>query len=1172
MGEKDQEKGKDDQRADWLSPWIGRAGGLALVLATWLSILFPKEEHKPLAYGVAAGVTAAYAGYLYWRGRHRPPEPMPLTPEPIGTSLLRSFLPFEQGDLLIGRRGDIADAVAILQASEFRFGVLWGESGCGKTSFLRAGLVPELQRRGYGAVYLNRPTTNPIAAIKAELEGVSANARAFVIIDQFEEYFLSNTGHTMAANLAKGLKQILEESPRSALLIAIRRDFFAKLQNFAPDIPDPTSPRTTIELANLRSEAAREVLAQAAADKAVQFERALIDAVIEDLERDGEVWPVDLQLIGTRLKRAHVQQKAVYVALGRKPGVIGTFIRDEVARLSKPMLGEIILRKLCAPGGIAKSPVDVTLESIAEDVNARAPSLLAGTELLTCLKSLQEARIIIQTSDNTFNLTHDALAALIMRGTTGLPGKTESADRSISFYLSAFRDDRQVRIPLRTLLQIRRHGTPATLSDRQVRELINKSWGNAALTVSWPAALAMAVLMCVGYGIAISTWSIGTAPAVFASGPPSVVIRSGTGATQFLPGANRLIAETDLGIDQLDPRNAVAADHVPRGEISGLGSVQNAVPQIADIIRPLDKIRFLRHAGRPEAAASAFAALVARDDMSTRAVRAASDAIGLTARTDQGTETSVIIKALIHTRETAVSPAAKLAADAALLRMAENQNSIAERVSLTMPHALAILKQRIVAAKPLERDPNLDTLQVESALTLLMLNGLSMPTEHDLVVFQQILDNEKNDSWARARNFRLLEFYPARDSRLANPVLQYLLATARRHASDPGWLTWGAMKALPKIARNHPEALQGVLATATGADSLLTKPNDKQIEAVAIPISMIGRTPVKALPASFAATLRNRAHDQTASASVRTTASIALCHLAAAVPDLQDPEATRIVIDLLRDTPQVAVELQRLRREAISAAADLAAAGQLDADSVQIALKSLGRLLRNRHSSGTSEWNDDNVGRDLQRLASAGGQVDEHLVDGIIQSITRPAYTGEDSTAADMLIAAANASPALVLGKQAVLEKIDLRNGIGNEFNRPLRLKILASLGQADAAAGTISDSFDPCVAKLMKQQSSDTRQRGAFCLFFLALRDPHLLPQLKAQLLPMLDESPIRQITARMTLEMLADVQRIADAKKNSSLIAITRAQLRHDLLDAEAHVAIAARASLEALAMLPP
>ncbi|RKH75328.1 hypothetical protein D7Y13_44770, partial [Corallococcus praedator] len=58
---------------------------------------------------------------------------------------LRSFT-LEDADVFakLQRDQSIQTCLESLKAKEFRFGILMGESGCGKTSFLQAGVLPKL--------------------------------------------------------------------------------------------------------------------------------------------------------------------------------------------------------------------------------------------------------------------------------------------------------------------------------------------------------------------------------------------------------------------------------------------------------------------------------------------------------------------------------------------------------------------------------------------------------------------------------------------------------------------------------------------------------------------------------------------------------------------------------------------------------------------------------------------------------------------------------------------------------------------------------------------------------------------------------------------------------------------------------------------------------------------
>jgi hypothetical protein len=86
--------------------------------------------------------------------------------EKVAIYLLRGLLPFEDGDRLHGRRLDVQSLITIIRSTGFSFGVVWGASGCGKTSLLRAGLLPALRESGLLPFYLFRPPDDPVSAIQ----------------------------------------------------------------------------------------------------------------------------------------------------------------------------------------------------------------------------------------------------------------------------------------------------------------------------------------------------------------------------------------------------------------------------------------------------------------------------------------------------------------------------------------------------------------------------------------------------------------------------------------------------------------------------------------------------------------------------------------------------------------------------------------------------------------------------------------------------------------------------------------------------------------------------------------------------------------------------------------------------------------------------------------------
>ena len=63
----------------------------------------------------------------------------------------------EDEDLFAGRDAEIDACAQLLSNSQTKLLILHGQTGCGKSSFLRAGLIPALERNGAGYLFLRRP-------------------------------------------------------------------------------------------------------------------------------------------------------------------------------------------------------------------------------------------------------------------------------------------------------------------------------------------------------------------------------------------------------------------------------------------------------------------------------------------------------------------------------------------------------------------------------------------------------------------------------------------------------------------------------------------------------------------------------------------------------------------------------------------------------------------------------------------------------------------------------------------------------------------------------------------------------------------------------------------------------------------------------------------------------
>lgn len=138
------------------------------------------------------------------------------------------------------RQRDVQECFDAVRDQGLRFGVLMGESGCGKSSLLQAGLLPRL--RGEAApllgVYVKLSDRDPISLIRSELQLEAGSPEEFVpmlaaavaqagkpivlILDQFEQFFVQAKREEDRAGFIRALKAWYDSDVAVKVVVGIR--------------------------------------------------------------------------------------------------------------------------------------------------------------------------------------------------------------------------------------------------------------------------------------------------------------------------------------------------------------------------------------------------------------------------------------------------------------------------------------------------------------------------------------------------------------------------------------------------------------------------------------------------------------------------------------------------------------------------------------------------------------------------------------------------------------------------------------------------------------------------------------------------------------------------------------------------------------------------------------
>ena len=334
----------------------------------------------------------------------------------------------EDAAYFFGRKRDVALIVANVFASPLT--VLYGASGAGKTSVLRAGVVPSLREREIAWTVLDSWADDPAVALHAAApdiataaEGAPASARREVLIlDAFEDFFHDCDEAAFAAELAR---VVTRRGRMSSVLLAIRDDALARLDRFEGRVPGLLD--NVLRLDQLDRDAAREAIlgprdpwnAVARTSERFEVEDELVEAVLDGVTTErGRVDTLLLQLVMSRLWEArgpsgpYVLRRETLEALGGVDGVVEGYVTGKLEALDPPRQAQAaeILEHLVTPSRLR-------IAQRASDLAGFAG--VAESELEPLLEELSESSILrpvagSDASDSRYEVRHDSLADAVL--------------------------------------------------------------------------------------------------------------------------------------------------------------------------------------------------------------------------------------------------------------------------------------------------------------------------------------------------------------------------------------------------------------------------------------------------------------------------------------------------------------------------------------------------------------------------------------------------------------------------------------------------------------------------------------------------------------------------------------------------------------------------------------
>jgi WD40 repeat protein len=322
---------------------------------------------------------------------------------PLAVCPYRGLASYEQehAELFFGRSAVVEEALERLRVHPFL--AIVGASGSGKSSLVRAGIVPAVlagDPGGDDAAAIFVPGDDPLGALRRALrEAAERGARTLLAVDQFEELFTRSEDRQARAAFVDELL-----GSGHATLIAVRADFYGHCASIT-DLAREVAAHQLL-LGPMSADELREAIEQPAVAVGLELEDGLTDRLVDDVAGEPGALPLLSHALVETWERRDGRRLTLagYQAAGGARGAIARTAESTFAALDDDgrRTARRIFLRLVEPG---EATEDTRRRAAMSELTAVHDD---AAKLAVVLDELSAARLVTVDADGV-EVAHEAL-------------------------------------------------------------------------------------------------------------------------------------------------------------------------------------------------------------------------------------------------------------------------------------------------------------------------------------------------------------------------------------------------------------------------------------------------------------------------------------------------------------------------------------------------------------------------------------------------------------------------------------------------------------------------------------------------------------------------------------------------------------------------------------------